>query len=524
MMGIWLFDLRIEAAIPHYPNACIKWNEQPDRYGMSPVKKILFLLFALIGFAVPMVQGQEIGLDGARHLLNRTGFSASDSDIREYALLTRDLAVNRLLKRVVTTALAAPPSWVDEPPLPPYKMSEMSDEERMLLRVRNLERGLELREWWYREMLTTPSPLSEKMTLFWHNHFATSLQKVRFAQLMYRQNVLLRRNALGNFATLLREVARDPAMVIYLDSAQNRRELPNENFAREVMELFTLGEGNYSEKDIREVARAFTGWSIDRTTGDFLFRPGIHDNGRKTVLGKSGDFDGNAVLDILLDHPRTAEFISRKLWKEFLSPAPDDEEIHRFARIFRNSRYDIKTLLRAMLTSDTFYASENRAALVKSPVELIVGTLKQFDLAPPTLRPFVIAGAFLGQNLLAPPNVKGWTGGEAWLNSTTLLGRRQFTERILGKEDDAEEFMTKRARHAEGSFRESRMLRRMEKGMGWMRADLENWSKQFKPEDREQAITRTLLAISPRNPPNFKPDDVAGLVRRLVTDPAYQLK
>ena len=487
---------------------------------------ILAGMFAMGVFNV--LQAQEIGADGARHLLNRVGFAASEAEIQSFAHLTREQATVRVLNGATTVAKTPPPVWIDEVIIPPYKRREMSREAREAERRLNLERAFELREWWYREMLSTTSPLTEKMTLFWHSHFATSQQKVRYTPLMYRQNVTLRQNALGNFGKLLHEIARDPAMVVFLDSAQNRKEQPNENFAREVMELFTLGEGNYSEGDIKEVARAFTGWSIDRDTGQFMFRRGIHDFGPKTVLGRTGEFDGDAVLDIFLAHPQTAEFISRKLWKEFISPVPDDEELHRFARIFRNSRYDIKTLMRAMLTSDVFYAVENRAALIKSPVELVVGTLKQFEIDAPTLRPFVIAGALLGQNVLSPPNVKGWPGGETWINSATLLGRKQLLDRLFRADDRLEamvaRFDDRAERPEDRAGREARMQRRMDRAMGGVRVDLERWGRQFKVQDREQAVTRVVLAMAPHNPLTAKNGDVNELVKQLVADPTYQLK
>jgi uncharacterized protein (DUF1800 family) len=491
--------------------------------------KFLMALFGTLALAgIGAAQAQGIGVDGARHLLNRTGFAASESEIQSFSRLTREQATDRIMKGALTVAITPPPRWIDEPIIPPYRMREMSREEREAERKLNIERALELREWWYREMLDTPSPLTEKMTLFWHNHFSTSQQKVRFTPLMYRQNVTLRQNALGNFGILLHEIARDPAMVIYLDNAQNRREQPNENFAREVMELFTLGEGNYTEREIKDVARAFTGWSLDRDTGQFFFRPRLHDFGQKVVLGRSGDFDGDAVLDILLANPQTAEFIARKLWKEFISPTPDDEDLHRFARIFRNSRYDIKTVMRAILDSDAFYAAENRATLVKSPVELVVGTLKQFEMEAPNLRPFVIAGALLGQNVFAPPNVKGWPGGEAWINSATLLGRKQLLDRLFRADDRAELTTARFDEGAEGldgrAGREARMQRRMDRALGGIRFRPDQWARQFSSQDREKSVTRTVLAMAPQIAPTAKVGDVNELLKHLVADPAYQLK
>jgi uncharacterized protein (DUF1800 family) len=491
---------------------------------------------ALVAFAASFILGaqgaaaQELGADAARHLLNRTGFAASPAEIDSFARLTREQAVDRLLRQATTVAQTPPPRWVDEPILPPYKLRAMSQEERMREQRLNVERGFELREWWFREMLNGPSPFTEKMTLFWHNHFATSQQKVRYGQLMYRQNVTLRRHALGNFGAMLKDVARDPAMVVYLDSVQNRRGQPNENFAREVMELFTLGEGQYSEQDIKEVARAFTGWSLDRETGEFMFRRMLHDGGGKTVLGRSGAFDGEQVLDILLQQPQTAEFITRKLWKEFVSPTPEDEEVHRLARLFRNSRYDIRTLMRAMLTSDAFYAPQNRAVLIKSPVEFVVGTLKQFDIETRTLRPFVLASALLGQNPMSPPNVRGWPGGEAWINSSTLLGRKQLIDRLFRADDRMELRVARFDDRAEDmdarAGREARMQRMMRRGLmgeaGGIRFDLERWASQFKGPERDAAITRTVLAMPPHKP--LKTADPAELVKQLVADATYQLK
>ncbi len=385
----------------------------------------------LLALAPALAAAKGIGAEGARHLLQRAGFGAPDSEVQAFASLDRSEAVDRLLREARREASVAPPALVDEPFTPYYRIRGMSAEERMAAQQELRREGFELRGWWLREMLATPSPLTERMTLFWHNHFATSQQKVRSAQLMYRQNVLLRREALGNFATLLRAVARDPAMLVYLDNAGSRRQAPNENFAREVMELFTLGEGRYGERDVKEAARAFTGWSIDRDSGEFMLRRAWHDGGEKSILGKSGRLDGDAVLDILLARPETGEFVASKLWRELVSPVPDPVEVKRWGALFRDAGYEVKPLLRAILTSDAFWAEENRASLIKSPVDLVVGTMRTYEMAPVDLRPAVFACAALGQNLFSPPNVKGWPGGEAWITSSTLLGRKQWLERVF---------------------------------------------------------------------------------------------
>ena len=479
-----------------------------------------------------------IGLDGARHLLGRTGFAVTNGDIVVFAALSRSEAATRLVKAASesTTATTPPPGWVTEKPIAPAKLQAMSQEERQAEQRRNVEHAFQLREWWFREMLTTTTPLAEKMTLFWHNHFATSQQKVRFTPLMYRQHLVLRRNALGNFGSLLREVSRDPAMLIYLDGANSRKEQPHENFAREVMELFTLGEGHYSEGDIKEAARAFTGWSVDRETGEFMFRRGIHDYGNKTVLGKTGNFDGDQVIDVLLNKPEAAQFISRKLWKEFVSTTPDEREVVRLAAGFKESGYNIAKFMTAIFASDAFYAPENRAALIKSPVEFVVGTMKTFEIETANLRPFVLASALLGQNLFSPPNVKGWPGGESWINTATLLGRKQLLDRLFKNEDKLEVAMRSVDAMAAANGdpsppgRDGRMQRQMERQMGGIRWNLDKWARGFVDAGQGRSaaagmpeMTRVVLPMAPLQTVAMA-ENPADVVRQLVIDPAYQLK
>ena len=371
-----------------------------------------------------------MGFDEARHLLNRTSFAAQVSEINEFAMLTRAEAVDRLLAETRRQASYPAPLWSQT-----YERAyrpEMTQEERMKANRRELvERGLELRTWWVAEMLATKSPFTERMTLFWHNHFATSQQKSRSATLMYRQNVLLRKYSTGNFAAMMREVGKDPAMLIYLDGAQNRKGAPNENFAREVMELFTLGEGHYTEQDVKEAARAFTGWGIDGDVGEFRFRRAIHDDGVKKVLGQEGRFNGDDMITILLQQPATGEFVVGKLWREFVSPQPDALAVKKLAADWRAANYEIKPLLREMLLSDAFWAQENHGVLVKSPVDLVIGSLRQFRFSVEDPAPFAVILRQLGQDLFNPPNVKGWPGGEAWLNTSTLLARKGFLNRLF---------------------------------------------------------------------------------------------
>jgi len=485
------------------------------------------ILAVLAVFASLGAQAQAIGYEGARHLLDRAGFGASDADVREYAALDRAHAVGRLLDGARREAATPPPAFVNDAIVPRRAIRAMAPDERKALLRTYVRQGLELRAWWLGEMLATPSPLTERMTLFWHNHFATSQQKVKLPQLMYRQNVLLRREALGNFATLLHAVAKDPAMLLYLDNARSRREAPNENFAREVMELFTLGVGHYGEKDVKEAARAFTGWSVDPQTGAYRYRPFFHDAGEKVVLGHRGELGGDDVIDILLERPETARFIAAKLWREFVSPTPDPAEVERWAAVFRDSRYEVKPLLRAIFMSDAFWSPDHRATLVKAPVDVVVGTLRLLDIHPADLRPAAVACAALGQNLFAPPNVKGWPGGDAWIDSATLLGRRQFVERLFrGAQADAMAAAAERPMEAAAAAPRGpaeRMARLLDRGMGSYAFDAKRWSDSLGADADVRHIDRLVLAAAPADP---IPAQLAGAprVHALVADPAFQLK
>jgi uncharacterized protein (DUF1800 family) len=474
-------------------------------------------------YTAGLARAAGMGAEDARHLLNRTGFEAHFDEIDEYAKLSRREAVERVLGNTRHAPRTPAPEWVSQWQNP-RRIRQMGEEERKLFQREMIERGLELRGWWLTEMLTTGSPLTERMTLFWHNHFTSSLQKVKSPPLMYRQNLLLRRHALGSFAELLHAASKDPAMLVYLDSASNRRGQPNENFAREVMELFTLGEGNYSEQDIKEAARAFTGWSLDPETGEYLFRPMAHDDGVKTVLGKSGNFRGEDVIGILLERPETARFVSAKLWREFVSPAPSTEreknELERAARLFRESGYSIRAALRELLMSDAFWAGANRGSLVKSPVDLVVGTLRQFDVEYSDPLPFALLLRQLGQDLFAPPNVKGWPGGEAWISSQTLLARKQFVERLM-RVDEAR--MVRAAMERAAADPQKPMAKKVLRAMMDIKFSANDWLRPFQGRETPSSMQRVLLATAPAGE-GANGAQGADLLRALVSDPVYQLK
>lgn len=397
----------------------------PRHFALSRSTALAVVLLAQTAVA------QAIPADQARHLLQRTGFQPTGQDIQALEPLTQAQAAQRLVSeaRLRSRAASVPPIWADEAPEPRPK-GPLSEAQRKAYFGKLADRAVELQAWWFGEMLTTPAPLAERMTLFWHNHFTSAVQKVNAPQLMYRQNLLLRAGALGNFGKLLHALARDPAMLIYLDSARNRKGQPNENFARELLELFTLGEGHYTEADIREAARAFTGWTVQPPQSSFTIDPRQHDAGPKRFMGQTGPFGGDEILDIVLAQPRTAEYIVEKLWREFVSPTPDPAAVKRLAAGFRKD-YEVAPLMVALLTEPAFTTPGNRALLVKSPVEFVVGTARILELPLPPAGA-ALAASTMGQTVFNPPNVKGWPGGEDWITTETLIARRQFLEYLMG--------------------------------------------------------------------------------------------
>jgi uncharacterized protein (DUF1800 family) len=484
-----------------------------------PITSSLLLTAVL---ALPVLSARAMEFEEARHLLNRTGFGASYEQILEYLPFSYEEGVDRILARVSGKAVTPPLPWVrNSLPVPSGNQKpQSSDDKRKRQKERQRilrERGVELKSWWYREMIDTPSPVQERMTLFWHNHFTSSLRKVRYPVLIYRQNELLRENAIGNFGVLLHTVARDPAMVLYLDNQTNLKKSPNENFARELLELFTLGEGNYTEQDIKEAARAFTGWGINRKTGGFAVRSGQHDDGSKRFMGQMGMFGGDEIIEILLKDPGTSEHITEKLWLEFISPIPDENEVQRLARIFRDHDYDLKPLLRAMWMSPAFRDPRHRGTLVRSPVDLSVGTIRTLKVPVNEPRVLVYYGRALGQDIFDPPNVKGWPGGERWIDTNTIVMRRVVLEDILHgtmlqEEVASMEDLNRKMRGA--------MMSKTSAG-GSEPAD--RASASFGKNPDALGVQAVLLPFPPVEAVPGNPDTMA-LVRHLLFDPVYQLR
>jgi uncharacterized protein (DUF1800 family) len=304
------------------------------------------------------------------------------------------------------------------------KMENLSKEQKKQLRRQSAEDIKSLNLLWLSEMINSEAQLREKMSLFWHGHFACRVINIFFQQQLLN---VIRENALGNFGDLLREVSKSPAMLSFLNNQQNRKQHPNENFAREVMELFTIGRGNYTENDVKENARAFTGWGFNMN-GEFVFRAFAHDNGTKTFLGKTGNFNGDDAIDIILEQRATANFIAKKIYRFFVNENVDDEKVAFLGNRFYQNNYDIKKLLADIFTSGWFYEEINIGTRIKSPVELLVGIrrLIPIQLQRPEIQ--LLFEKILGQVLFFPPNVAGWPGGKNWIDSSALMFRLKLPQ------------------------------------------------------------------------------------------------
>ena len=311
------------------------------------------------------------------------------------------------------------------------QQKDLTPEEKKKMRQKNREGVRNLNIYWLNEMVNSSAQLREKMAFFWHGHFAC-----RNLNVFYQQGLLdvIRRNALGDFGTLLKEVSRSAAMLFFLNNQQNRKGHPNENFAREVMELFTLGRGNYTENDVKEAARAFTGWAAT-AKGEFIFRKGQHDSGEKTVLGQTGNLEGEDVLDILLEQKQTAKFITQKIYQFFVNDQPDRQKIEWLADRFYKSKYDIAGLMENIFTSDWFYEEKNIGTKIKSPVELLAGMQRMLPMKLANEEALIVLQRLLGQMLFYPPNVAGWPGGKTWIDSSTLMLRMRIPQLINDKDE-----------------------------------------------------------------------------------------
>ena len=373
----------------------------------------------------------------AAHLLNRAAFGATPEEIAVTKAKGLAGAVLDLIEPRVSALPFDPPDWAHPRDLRSLRqearMAKQNGDTTKIREVRKTEADeiLDLRRWWMARMATTAAPLLEKMTLFWHGHFATSVEKVKDGYWMWLQNETIRRHALANFAALTKEMSRDPAMMIYLDLPQSRREHPNENWARELMELFTVGIGNYTEQDVRESARAFTGYRLDLVTQRFWFAPNQYDAGPKTFLGRTGNFNGDDIIHFLTKQPACAQFLAKKLCRFFIEEEPSPSLIIAVAERLRTHDLEIKPVLREIFSSAEFYSDRVMRAQIKSPTQFIIQTCKLLSCDLPGPRVAQNAMRQMGQILFAPPNVKGWDGGKSWISTSTLLFRNNFANYLI---------------------------------------------------------------------------------------------
>ena len=386
----------------------------------------------------------------AAHLLNRAGFGGSPSEVEIFHERGRHGAVDWLLAAEETSP-PAKLAWTEKKSAPsrkelandpefaklsPAEREKKRGEIRQAAQKVNRQNGVALLGWWVNRMRTTDAPLREKMTLFWHDHFPSSTQKVRLPSLMLQQNELFRKEALGNFGRLTKAVTQDPAMMIYLDSAQSNKKKPNENFARELLELFTLGEGNYSERDVKEAARAFTGLRLNRQNGEVHFEKRRWDEGEKEILGQRGAFDAQGVVDLVLTKPECGRHLAGKVWEYFGYESPEPELKERLGKSFFEAGYEMKPLLRKIFLSEEFYSSRAMRSQIKSPLEFVVMMGRQLEMKPLPDRLLLAVLQQLGQVPFLPPNVAGWDWGKAWVNTNTLIARYHFAGLVTGAGGD----------------------------------------------------------------------------------------
>ncbi len=421
----------------------------------------------------------------------------------------------------------------DAPDIEPRK--EMSQEERKMYAQKLAKAGKDLNLEWLKNMCTGKSVLREKMTLFWHGHFACHNVITEFAQYLNNQ---LRQNALGNFGDMLTAVSKSPAMLQYLNNEQNKKSSPNENFAREVMELFTMGRGNYTEDDIKNAARAFTGWRFDKT-GQFVFAERQHDEDDKTFLGQTGNFNGDDVLRIILQNQATANFIVRKIYRYFVNEQVDENICNGLADSFRKD-YDISKLMYSIFTADWFYDEKNIGTRIKSPVELIVNMERTVPIQPANPDAPIFVQHILGQVLFNPPNVAGWKGGKNWIDSSSLMFRlslpgfifRQEQVNVQPKEDPEE--LEKRMIARQDQREQAQPQRKVGKlvaTVDW--TGFINAFQEVKDENLYDAITEYMIQVPT---PDFRKETILKYVNKgtkedyirtlavtLMSTPEYQM-
>ncbi len=401
---------------------------------MSSMRIIsLLLLASTLVFGQKQLAEERFGESQARHLLNRGGFGGTPDEIKSLADMGLKKAVQLILHGIPNSESSAAGfdlAVIDQSER--RKMRSLPQKERQKIRqqMRQVDRRqmARYRTWWVEQMLGATHPFQEKLTLFWHGYFTSSFRSVRNSEHIINQNRLFREEGLGNFRTLLRHIARDPAMLRYLDNDKNRKGAPNENFAREVMELFTLGEGNYTEEDIKETARAFTGW-INRPGGArFMLRR--HDRGEKSILGRKGRYGVDDALDVILQRPAAPLWVSKRILRYFVGSEIPDGMVSRYARLLRKNDWELLPFFEALFSDAQFYSPLVVGNRISSPIEFLVGIGRRLGENPPGWL-IVTFSDQLGQSLMDPPNVKGWEGVDAWITTSSFMQRGNFARYLI---------------------------------------------------------------------------------------------
>lgn len=401
------------------------------------------------------IKNEDFGYTQARHLLLRAGFGGTDEQIRVLVEWGPEKSVDHLLNFDEIPAQIDARDAFDSKIISPrsdaenreYRRAQQANDEDALARIRSMRQSAQradrnqmrqIQLWWITRMIQSPRPLEEKLTLFWHGHFATGYRTIEDSYHMYAQNRMLRANALGNFADLLRGIVRDPAMLRYLNNNANRKSSPNENFARELMELFSLGEGNYTERDIKDGARALTGFTYKDDA--FNYNKGTHDNTTKNILGMSGNLDADGFVNAILFSQACAPFISAKLYKFFVKDIPTDVSqlagpdrvvVKELSSYMQSQRYELKPVLRKLFLSRHFYDPAVIGNKIKGPVDLVVGAVRSLNVPVRNLTLLSQAMDMMGQSVFQPPSVKGWDGGRSWINTSTLFVRQNTLVYLL---------------------------------------------------------------------------------------------
>lgn len=449
-----------------------------------------------------------------KHLLWRAGFGAGINEMEDLKNKNTKTLLNELFKEEPFVEINYDTPDVE---IVDYMNDKTPAEKKKEIQKINREQNNELNLNFLDRIVNSKEQMREKMAFFWHGHFASRVINPRFSKQILNT---IRKNALGNFKDLLFEVSQAPAMLNFLNNQQNKKDHPNENFAREVMELFTMGRGNYTEKDIREGARAFTGWGYDKE-GNFKERKNLHDEGVKTFLGKTGNFTGTDALDIILEQKATARFITTKIYKFFVNENIDQSIINTLSENFYHSNYDIKKLMTDIFSSTWFYDKKNIGNRIKSPIELMAGMMRTLPMTIQNPENLIVYQKLLGQMLLYPPNVSGWPNGKSWIDSSTLMVRLQIPQIWSGlrpleysprQDDDIDMGNKSRETAVNKSFKNPNIT------IDWTRVE-----KIFAGKNCADYLIQNTKTLDLDSVKNFSDNSVKMNIINLMSTPEYQL-